>query len=113
MRVLLPVLLFLALLECPVFAQTAEPVLLCGVVRDEPGSSVPRVKVKAKKNGTGRTYETSTNGEGRFVLELPRGIYKITFWLESFKKLTLKNISMPASCIDVELKSAVKPHNIT
>jgi hypothetical protein len=113
MRILVAVLFLLALPETDVFAQTGAPDVLCGTVRDEAGATLPRAQVKAKRNGVGKAYETEANEEGRFALEISKGTYEITFRLDGFKKRTLKNISIPAPCFDVDLKSAVKPHNIT
>jgi hypothetical protein len=113
MRSLVAAVFFFPLLEANIFAQTRAPDLLCGTVRDEVGATIPRVHLKAKRNGGSETYETQATEEGRFALEIPKGIYEITFRSEGFKKRTLKDISVPTPCIDVDLKSAVRPHNIT
>ncbi len=111
MRVVASIFTVLLLLTSAV-AQTEAPNLLCGTVRDEHGGSLPGVRLKAKQNGRSKIYEISTDSEGKFR-KLSPGTYRLIFVLGSFKTRRLNKISSPLPCFDVEMKSAVRPHNIT
>lgn len=91
----------------------------CGTVRDEQGASIPGVTVNLKPEARSRTrtkYKFLTDTEGNFNIEVLDGLYEIIFSVSSFKKRVLKNQLLPydpRQCITIELKSSVKPHQIT
>lgn len=59
---------------------------ISGVVRDSAGGVVPGVTVVVKEDATGRTYEATTDAEGRYsVAALLAGSYSVKATLTGFK----------------------------
>lgn len=106
------VLFLIGLAVTPAETQTSNRDILCGTVRDVQGASLPNVKIKVSKKGNNKIYLRSADNEGNFNLMLAPAKYQVTFRIDGFKTRTLKNVSIPSPCFDIELKSAVRPHNI-
>lgn len=91
----------LAVFSCLLFAavsysQTTQNVqkgkIFGVVVSHENGSIVQGVKVIVE--GKNFRQETTTNIEGRYEMEVPLGVYKITTEVQSFKKFKRKNLKI-------------------
>ena len=88
---------------------------LCGTLTDRMRAVIPGASIKAKSNKKG-TFRTATDAEGNFEMEMPDGVYKIIMKASGFKKVVLKNQSLPyqvRSCRNFILISTVKGHRIT
>jgi len=88
---------------------------ICGTVMDKMRAILPGVTIKAKSYKKG-TFKTTTDAEGNFDLEIPDGLYKIIMKKSGFKKVVMKNQSLPyetRSCRNFILISTVKGHQIT
>ena len=78
MATLIPRLVVIAIISSGLlFCQSAGPpqtVLISGVAKDSKGGTVAGVKVVFE--GKGKSWETSTDDQGAYSIELPVGIYK-------------------------------------
>ena len=86
----------------------------CGTIRDETGAIIFDAKVEAKLNKS-KIYITYSDKEGNFEIEIPDGVYEIKVTANTFKKVVLKNRLPlePRKCMEIELKTTIKPHQIT
>ena len=83
---------------------------LCGTIFDQARAVIPEVVIKAKSNKKG-TFQTTTDAQGNFEMELPDGLYKIIIKASGHKKVIMKRQSLPyepRSCRNYILKSTVK-----
>jgi hypothetical protein len=73
----------------PAYAQNVTTGSLTGVVKDAQGGVLPGATVTAVHEPTGTSYETVTEGDGRFQLLHVRvgGPYNVTISLQGFKPL--------------------------
>jgi hypothetical protein len=88
---------------------------LCGTMFDELRAVIPGVIIKAKSNKK-VSFQTTSDKDGNFEMELPDGLYKIIIKHSGFKKVIMKKQSLPynvGSCRNYILKSTVKGHQIT
>lgn len=94
--VLLFVLLFLPASSRPAAAQTQITTgVIQGTVADATGSALPGVSIEARNVNTNLTRSIVTEADGRYVfLQLPPGIYKVTFTLSNFGTLVHENVQL-------------------
>lgn len=68
---------------------------LGGLVVDTSGGVMPGVDVVAKHNGTGTTFQSVTDGSGRFVIPAVQpGTYTVTISLSGFKTIVLPDVTV-------------------
>jgi hypothetical protein len=91
----------------------------CGAVRDEAGGAIPNVIVSLTpetRSKMGRPYEFKADADGKFDSLVIDGLYKISFKMQSYNRLELRNQLLPVnsnSCSEIRLKSSVHPYRIT
>ena len=91
----------------------------CLTARDEQGAAIPHAAMKFMPTKVSRSrikYNLITDHLGNIDVEIIDGIYDIEIKKDSFRVLKLKNQLLPydpRGCIEVTLKSAVPPHQIT
>ena len=110
---ILQVLVLIFVLTVSITAQKKST--FCGTITDEQKAVVPNANVEGKSS-KGNKFETITDSDGNFDIEIFDGLYKILIKAEGFKKIVMKNQLMPYEprmCIQIELKSNVPPHQIT
>ena len=82
------------------FAATAHAQFRAGVqgtVSDPTGAVVGQATVTLTNNGTGKTQQTTTSGEGFYRFsELPPGTYTVTVEKTGFKKNTVNDVIVNA-----------------
>src|SRR5436190_20119048 len=82
LQVLLALLMALATLSSPLFAQVKSSAIT-GTVMDPSGAILPGVSVKVTETGTGTVNNTLTNEQGQYnVPYLPIGKYTVEVTLE-------------------------------
>src|SRR6266542_3708652 len=68
---------------------------LQGVVRDQSGAVVSGATVIARNQATNASKETTTNGEGAYlIVNLTPGDYEVTFEAPNFKKVVLPGVQL-------------------
>jgi hypothetical protein len=88
----LAVLLFSALAFSDLQAQVSTAVL-SGTAMDTTGAVIVGVKIQAKDVGTGITYSTVTDGQGRYSIpELPVGTYDVSSRISGFQNVVQTGI---------------------
>src|SRR5258705_6033083 len=93
------VLLVCAFLAGPVsmsFAQGVTTASVTGLVKDAQGGVVPGATVNAVHQPSGTSYETVTQGDGRYFMPGMRigGPYKVTVELAGFTPETQDNVNL-------------------
>lgn len=90
--------------------------LLCGKVIDKLKEAIPNALIEAKrirasKKSDNKIYKSLSDEKGNYLIELPDGLYNITFKSKGFKKFVLKNQLLPIDprgCKDIELEVDAK-----
>jgi hypothetical protein len=96
MRTLSAIVVAIALLALPAFAQF-DSGQISGFVRDESGAIVPGAIVVARNEGTGEERRTTTNADGYYVFpQLFVGRYSIAAEAQGFKKFLTTGIVLNA-----------------
>lgn len=86
-------LIAIASLQKPVWAQSSDVGALFGSVTDKSGAVVPSASVAVTNIATASQKTISTNGAGFYSAEsLPAGDYKVTVAKDGFEKVTVNNI---------------------
>ncbi len=71
---------------------------ITGTVTDSSGGVVPGAKITIRNKGTNATYESKTTGSGDYTaVNLPAGIYDVTFAASGLKTLVRSDISVAVS----------------
>ncbi len=92
----LAVVLLIALVSTPAFAQTASS-SITGVVVDSGGGFVPGATVVVKSESTGAESTAVSAGNGSFTVPaLNIGMYTVTVSLQGFKTAILKGVALTA-----------------
>lgn len=92
---------------------------VCMTVRDWVGATIPRAKIKMVPKRASifrKEYRFVTDDTGSIDVEIIDGLYDIEVKADGHKKLKLKSAHLPGDqrlCIEMQLKSAVPPHQIT
>ncbi|MFN7937263.1 MAG: carboxypeptidase regulatory-like domain-containing protein [Bryobacteraceae bacterium] len=90
--------LFSCLLATTLLLGQSDTSQIVGYVRDASGGSVPNAKVQAINEGTGIERQTTTSGDGYFILtNLPPGYYTVTTEVTGFKKYVKKSNKLDAA----------------
>jgi len=88
-----------------------------GTVTDPAGAVVTDATVTLKDNGTGKTQQATTSGEGFYRFsELPPGTYTLTVEKAGFKKSSLENVVVNAESVqglDVVLTTGEVSETVT
>ena len=88
-------LMFGLLLAGNASAQLASQTVLVGTVTDQDGLVIPGAQVVAVNTGTRDTYETTTNGDGYYNIQLVRtGTYEITVALSGFQTSKVNGVEV-------------------
>ena len=83
----------MALVSAPVFAQSASTSQITGVVTDSGGGVIPGATVTAKADATNGTSTAVTASNGTFTIPgLIPGKYTVTVALQGFKTAVLKDV---------------------
>ena len=94
LQVLLALLIALATLSSPLFAQVKSSAIT-GTVTDSSGAILPGAKVTVTETGTGTVNTTQTNEQGQYnVPYLPIGQYTVEVTLEGFQTFRKTNIDL-------------------
>jgi len=98
-------------------AQTITTGTLTGVVKDAQGGVLPGATVTAVHTPTGTSYETVTQGDGRFtILNVRVGPYTVTVRMDGFKEQQLTDVQVKlgeARPLDVTLAIASVAETVT
>jgi hypothetical protein len=71
---------------------------ITGTVTDSSGGVLPGAKITIRNKGTNATYESKTTGSGDYTaVNLPAGIYDVTFAASGLKTLIRSDISVAVS----------------
>ncbi len=71
---------------------------ITGIVTDSSGGVVPGARITIKNRGTAATYRTVSTSAGEFTaVNLPSGIYEITFEANGPKRLVRSNVAVVVS----------------
>ena len=82
----------------PVFS--GELGAISGVVTDPSGAVVANTRVTAKRNGTENSYQTETDGEGKYLLRnLMPGLYQVTFAQPGFRDSVFTSVPVGSSSV--------------
>ncbi|HST52930.1 MAG TPA: carboxypeptidase regulatory-like domain-containing protein [Pyrinomonadaceae bacterium] len=88
-----------------------------GTVTDPTGAIVTEATVTLKDNGTGKTQQVATSGEGFYRFsELAPGSYTVTVEKTGFKKSTLENVTVNAEVVqglDIVLTTGEVSESVT
>lgn len=91
----LTILLCLAALFTPAFAQQAATATIEGVATDPTGAVVPNVKITVTSLETGLTRETTTDQSGVYRLPLlPPGVYKLNAKASGFADVNFSSVTL-------------------
>lgn len=105
-QVLALVVVLVALITCPLFAQRSTATIR-GTVVDTTKAVVPGAKVTAKNEQTGFSRSTATNGAGSYTFaELPLGSYEVGVEFTGFKAAVRTRIQLNVAdvrAVDFEL----------
>ncbi len=106
------VILSIVIIFCfGVYFAEANTGTLDGTINLEDGSAIPGVAVTLEGPNIISKRTTVTNESGYFVFRnVPPGTYQLTFQLEGFKKLVLKNIIVSAgrtTTLDVDMEVGI------
>ncbi|MFB3153328.1 MAG: carboxypeptidase-like regulatory domain-containing protein, partial [Candidatus Acidiferrales bacterium] len=76
-------------------AQTSTTSVLLGTVTDPTGAVVPGASVELTHIGTNRTFTTSTNASGNYVLpQVTSSIYRLSVSMQGFRTTTIGEIKV-------------------
>ena len=107
LQVLLALLIALATLSSPLFAQVKSSAIT-GTVTDTTGAVLPGVSVKVTETGTGTVNTTLTNETGQYTVPyLPIGKYTVEVTLDGFQTFRKTDIDLPGGTTlrnDVQLQ---------
>ena len=91
-------LLMTVLVSSPTLAQSGATSSLTGTVVDSGGGIVPGASIVIKDNGTGTTYEATSNTAGAFAVPaLDPGTYTVTVSLTGFKTAVVSDVRLLAA----------------
>ena len=91
----------------------------CMTVTDDVGAFISKASIRFSPTKQSRSrikYEFMTDQEGAIDVKVVDGIYDITIKALTYKKIVLKNQLLPydpRDCVEVRLRSAIPPHQIT
>src|SRR5579872_347405 len=90
---------------------------IVGTVLDPSGAVIPNASVVAENQNTGARFDTSTNGEGNFVVPvLPIGQYRVTASAAGFKSHTVEGLTLRVSDrlrVDISLEAGSINEKVT
>ncbi|HEY5884110.1 MAG TPA: carboxypeptidase regulatory-like domain-containing protein [Pyrinomonadaceae bacterium] len=67
---------------------------ISGTIKDPSGTPVPNATVEARNKNTGEVRQVTTDAEGRFVINVPPGIYELTIVAQAgFKEFKVENVT--------------------
>lgn len=81
---------------------------LQGIVTDPLGAVIPGGYVIAKSLGGERTYRTSTDDNGKYILNLPPGPYELRFEVPGFMLSVIREVLVQASHV-TEVNASLRP----
>lgn len=94
-RILLAALVVLLAVPALLLAQTSTTSVLLGTVTDPTGAVVPGASVELTHIGTNRTFTTSTNASGNYVLpQVTSSIYRLSVSMQGFRTTTIGEIKV-------------------
>jgi hypothetical protein len=103
------------LLVLPIAAY-AQEATISGTVTDSTGGVLPGVTVVAVHEATGNTFETVTDGEGRYRIGLRTGLFRLTSELAGFATMTRNGLEIllnQQAVVDIRMRPSTLEETVT